>query len=158
MTLRWWGSGETPSDEPRYVRVAAYALCLDDGRVLLCRIAPGYSEPGAWTLPGGGLEFGEPPEVGVLRELEEESGLRGETTALLAVDSDVFRPRPGRESYLQSLRIVYRVRVVGGDVRNETDGSTDECAWVPLAGVRSLPLVSLAELGVRLAEAELARA
>ena len=151
---RWWGSGESADDGPRYVRIAAYALCLDAGRLLLARIAPGYSDPGSWTLPGGGLEFGETPEVGVLRELEEETGLRGETAALLAVDSEVFGPRPGRESYLQSLRIVYRVRVTGGDIRNERDGSSDECAWVPLEDIAGLRLVNLAELGVRLARAD----
>ena len=151
---RWWGSGESANDGTRYVRIAAYALCLDGGRLLLARIAPGYSDPGSWTLPGGGLEFGEAPDVGVLRELEEETGLRGETPALLAVDSEVFGPRPGRGSYLQSLRIVYRVRVTGGDIRHERDGSTDECAWVPLEEIAGLRLVNLAELGVRLARAD----
>ncbi|HEX6656334.1 MAG TPA: NUDIX domain-containing protein [Candidatus Limnocylindria bacterium] len=48
----------------RVTRVAAYALCVEDGRILLCRIAPGYwSGVGAWTLPGGGLDFGESPRA-----------------------------------------------------------------------------------------------
>ncbi len=158
MTARWWGSGETPSDEPRYVRIAACALCLEDGRLLLARVSPGYAEAGAWTLPGGGLEFGEPPETGVLRELEEETGLRGETVALLAVDTQVYGPRAGRDGYLLAVRIIYRVRVVGGDLRNERDGSTDESSWVPLADVASLQLVPLAEVGLRLAQAEVATA
>ena len=47
-------------------RVAAYALSTDEsGRILLCRIAPSIAAGEIWTLPGGGLEFGEPPEVAV---------------------------------------------------------------------------------------------
>jgi ADP-ribose pyrophosphatase YjhB (NUDIX family) len=155
VTVRWWGSGEIPSNEPRYVRIAACALCVEDGRLLLARVSTGYAEAGAWTLPGGGLEFGERPETGVLRELEEECGLRGETAALLAIDSQVYGPRAGRDGHLLALRIIYRVRVTGGELRNERDGSTDECSWVALVDVPALPLVPLAEVGLRLARAEL---
>ena len=156
MTTRAWGSGETPADAGRYIRVAAYAVCVDAEQVLLARVAPPYPDAGAWTLPGGGLEFGERPEVGVVRELEEETGLLGEAVSLLAVDSEVYGPRPGRQSWLQSLRIVYRVRVTGGALRHEVDGSTDMSAWVPLADADRHGLVSLAALGVRLAREDVA--
>ena len=64
-------------------RLAAYAWCEAEDAVLLCRIAPGYPDPGAWTLPGGGLDFGEDPADGVLRELREETGLGGQIDGLL---------------------------------------------------------------------------
>ncbi len=151
MTERWWGADEAPQRAERFIRIAAYALCVDDGRILLARISRGFPDAGSWTLPGGGLEFGEPPDTGLLRELEEESGLRGDVLSLLAVDSELYGPRPGRESWVQSLRIVYRVGIVGGDLRHERDGSSDQCAWLPLEEVDSLALVSLAQLGARLA-------
>ena len=45
-------------------RVAAYALCVDEaGRILLCRMAPSIIAGEVWTLPGGGLQFGESPET-----------------------------------------------------------------------------------------------
>ena len=44
--------------------------------------------PGSWTLPGGGLDFGEDPEAGALRELGEETGLEGEVRGLLGVHSN----------------------------------------------------------------------
>ena len=37
---------------------------------------PGLAWAGMWDLPGGGLEGAETPEACVLRELEEEFGLR----------------------------------------------------------------------------------
>lgn len=46
------------------------------GRVLLVR----HSYVGGWQLPGGGVSGGEPPELTIVRELEEEVGL-AESTA-----------------------------------------------------------------------------
>lgn len=55
-----------------------------DNHVLLVRRSV---EPkiGWWCLPGGFLEIGETPESGALRELAEETGLRGEIGTLLGV-------------------------------------------------------------------------
>ena len=62
---------EGPPDR-HVTRVAAYALCKRDGRILLCRIGPGpWTAVGRWTLPGGGIDFGEPPADAALRELTE---------------------------------------------------------------------------------------
>ena len=30
---------------------------------------------------------------------------------------------------MHAIRIVYRVRIIGGELRDEVDGSTDTCAW-----------------------------
>src|SRR5687767_14282996 len=110
-------------------RVAAYALSIDEGgRILLCRIAPSIAPGEIWTLPGGGLDFGEPPEVAVLRELAEESGYRGEVLGLVDVKDRVVTDSDGG-GRMHAIRIVYRVRVTGGDPRDEVDGSTDMCAW-----------------------------
>ena len=53
------------------VALGAVALIVDrQGKVLLVR----HSYRGDWSLPGGGIERGEPPVVGVMRELREELG------------------------------------------------------------------------------------
>jgi len=56
------------------LRVGAYAVCLRDGAVLLARLIG--ADPPLWTLPGGGLDHGEDPRDGAIREVEEETGLR----------------------------------------------------------------------------------
>jgi len=138
-----------PDAPERATRVAAYALARDaDDRVLLARIGPGDPDPGAWTLPGGGLNFGEDPIEGALRELLEETGLIGEIDGLAGIDSRRYRreqTRSGRE--IHAIRIVYRVRIVGGTLRDEIGGSSDRAAWltpVEIAGLRVVDLVSFA--------------
>ena len=136
-------------------RIGAYALCVDDRRILLTRIAPGYwSGVGEWTLPGGGLEFGEDPRDGALRELTEETGLRGEILEIADVLSwsDRWRhPRDGADEAFHGLQVIYRVRIVGGELRPEVDGSTDEAAWFTLDEAVALPLVDLASAAVGMA-------
>jgi ADP-ribose pyrophosphatase YjhB (NUDIX family) len=145
-----------PGAPDRFVtRVAAYALCVADERILLCRIAPGpWTAVGRWTLPGGGLDFAEAPAEGALRELTEETGLTGEVIGLADVYSwsDRWRhPADGADEAFHALQVVYRVRITGGELRDEPDGSTDRAAWWRPDELSGLPLVRLAWDGVRLA-------
>jgi 8-oxo-dGTP diphosphatase len=107
----------------RIQRVAAYNVCVDtEQRLLLCRLSDITEAPGAWTLPGGGIDYGEPPEVGAIRELREETGLIGQIDELLAVDSMHRHVRVGENGgEYHSIRIVYRTTITGGTLTDETD-------------------------------------
>jgi G:T/U-mismatch repair DNA glycosylase/ADP-ribose pyrophosphatase YjhB (NUDIX family) len=60
----------------RPLRPAARALVVDPaGRVLLVRFQ--WHERSVWATPGGGIVPGETDEHALVRELAEESGLRG---------------------------------------------------------------------------------
>lgn len=129
------------------VRVAAYALCRDDaGRVLLCHIAPSVGVGDVWTLPGGGLDFGESPADAVIRELAEETGYEGEVDRLLDVTDRLFDM--DGESRLHAIRIVYAVRITGGDMRDEPDGSTDMCRWLTVEEAAGLRVGELARRAI----------
>jgi ADP-ribose pyrophosphatase YjhB (NUDIX family) len=129
------------------IRVAAYGVVTDGDRILLAH----WNESGrsGWTLPGGGIDPGEDPVDAVVREIAEETGYTAEAGELLGIDSKVipaehrFVPDAGP---LHALRIVYRARVVGGALRNERDGTTDEAAWFPLTAIpnRRVELVDIA--------------
>ncbi len=56
--------------------VVACALVDADGRVLIGQRQEGDDFPGMWEFPGGKVEPGETPETAIIREMEEELGVR----------------------------------------------------------------------------------
>lgn len=134
-------------------RLGSYSLCLDrEGRLLLARLSAIEVESGAWTLPGGGVDFGEHPDAAAIRELEEETGLVGELDGVAGIFSHVYERSPSAEGDdLHFLGIVYRVRIAGGELRDEVDGTTDTSAWFSPDELPDLRLVFLAKFGARLA-------
>jgi 8-oxo-dGTP pyrophosphatase MutT (NUDIX family) len=138
------------------LRVAAYCIIVgEDGRLLLSH----WNENGSsgWTLPGGGLDPYEDPADAAVREVFEETGYYAELDELLGIDSHIVPAEHrfhGATEPLQALRIVYRAHVVGGELTNELDGSTDEAAWFDLGEVGALKRVGLVEVGLKLAGIE----
>jgi len=124
------------------VRLASYAWVERGDAVLLCRISASDLGGGHWSLPGGGLDFGEEPEVGVLRELREETGLSGTVGELLGIRSAVLEPpETKRGDRIQNVGLLYRVAAHEGELVMEVGGSTDLAAWIPIAELDTLPLV-----------------
>ncbi|MCI4043723.1 NUDIX hydrolase [Streptomyces sp. TRM75563] len=135
-------------------RLAAYAVCIEDGRVLLTQAVEPDGER-TWTLPGGGVEHAEDPFDAVIREVAEETGLEAVVERLLGVDSRVIpageRRRPGAPE-LQNVGVFYRVRVTGGRLRPEPNGDTAGSVWTPLSDVGRLRRSSLVDIGIDLAQ------
>ena len=118
---------------PKRQRVAAYAVIIRDGRILLSRLSPSITSEELWTLPGGGLDHGEDPRDAVIREIYEETGLHavvGETARVYSAHlPGVWRD--GRRVDAHALRIVYDgwVPIDAPEPRVvEVDGSTAEAA------------------------------
>lgn len=131
----------------RRTRVAAYGLLVDGHQILLCRLSKQLPRhTGRWTLPGGGIDFGESPESAMIREVYEETGLIVEAAGLAGVDS-IIADAGGIPCH--SIRIIYRAKIVGGTLRNEVRGSTDLCQWWPRNECPDL--VDLVHVGLRLA-------
>ena len=134
----------TTSTGVERVRLAAYAWIERGDALLLCRIAAPDIAAGQWTLPGGGLDFGEDPLDGVLRELREETGLVGTVGELLGVRSAILEPEmTKRGDRLHVVGVLYRVDAADADLVMEVDGSTDLAAWIPFAELDALPAVPL---------------
>ena len=62
--------------------VAAAALINEAGRVLVTQRPSGKPYAGLWEFPGGKLEAGEPLALALIRELDEELGLRVQPNCL----------------------------------------------------------------------------
>ena len=60
----------------KIVLVAACALIDVDGRVLIAKRPSGKALAGLWEFPGGKVEPGETPEACLIRELDEELGIK----------------------------------------------------------------------------------
>ena len=132
--------------------MATYGWIERDGMVLLSKIAPECSGAGCWTLPGGGIEWGEHPEEALHRELYEETGLRGTIEGFLGVDS-LCLPPSDFNSYtdMHTVRLIYRMAASGTPRVTELTGSTIDAAWLPLDNVADLPIVSLVSEAHRMA-------
>lgn len=128
-------------------RVAAYGVIVREGQVLLSH----WLEGERWTLPGGGLEFGEAPTDAAGREILEETGYSASVGALLGIDSFVI---PGHERIhgegipLHSIQVVYEARVVSGELTDEIGGSSDRAQWFDLGEVAELPRVRHVDFGL----------
>ena len=144
--------GQDGPPSPR-TRLGSYAVILDEtNRIVLVRLAPDEVEAGAWTLPGGGVEYGEHPDDAVLREVEEETGLVGRIDAILGIFSKVYqRSRAANGADLHFVGFLYRVTPIGGSLRDEVDGSSDAAAWVAPADLSGVRLVGVARHAIELA-------
>jgi ADP-ribose pyrophosphatase YjhB (NUDIX family) len=135
----------------RRQRLAAYGLAYDGERLLVTQLSATTPMPGAWTLPGGGVDHGEHPAGALVREFAEETGLAAEVGDLLGVFSTHFRGRApsGVLEDFHGLRLVYAVRVDGARPPHvvDTGGTTSAVAWHPLDRLGELvttPLLSQA--------------
>ncbi|MER5177191.1 NUDIX hydrolase [Streptomyces sp. NPDC002896] len=133
------------------LRVAAYAVCVREGQMLLARWVAGDGSR-HWTLPGGGMDHGEDPYDTVIREVDEETGYTVQPAALLGVHSVLRRypRRLGTVADFHGLRIVYEAQITGGSLRYEEDGSTDMAAWHGLDDVPRLQRVELVDIALQM--------
>jgi 8-oxo-dGTP diphosphatase len=98
----------------RNAKPCAGALVVRNGQVLLGRraIEPGL---GLWDIPGGFLEPWEHPADGATREVLEETGLKIQTTSLLAVVMDTYHDQ------FYTLNVYYLAEVLDGDQQAADD-------------------------------------
>jgi len=117
-----------PDGEPRHA-LTADAVVFDGERVLLVRRGnPPFR--GRLALPGGFVEGSESCEEAVLRELAEETGLKGRIAGLVGVYS-----APGRDPRGPTCTTTYLVERTGGRLRAGDDAAA--ARFVPLRRARA---------------------
>jgi ADP-ribose pyrophosphatase YjhB (NUDIX family) len=150
----------------RMQRLGAYALVLrgdPEAEVLLTRLSPRGYHTGSWTLPGGGIDHGERPADALVREVEEECGVRASVGELLLVHDERFSGTApsGRFEDFHAVSLVFAATVPPDAVPRvlELDGTTDEVAWVPVAEVTggARPVLDVVHEGLAAALSKLGR-
>jgi 8-oxo-dGTP diphosphatase len=123
--------------EERVQRVGSYAFITAEDHVLLSLLNRGPNR-GKWTLIGGGIEFGESPLNALMREIEEEAGIR---TTVKPVLLEVFshdyllKDTDGTIKHMHFIGVVHTLKLPKM-LPNKLDGdgsSSDGTRWFPLA-------------------------
>jgi 8-oxo-dGTP diphosphatase len=130
--------------------VGVGGVVVRDGRALLIRRG---KEPlyGRWVVPGGTVELGETLEEAVVREMEEETGLRVEPVEILTVFDRIDR-EDGRVAW-HFVIVDYLCRWRAGEARAASDAL--EVAWV---SDEELPAYDLPAKALEVVRDALARA
>lgn len=127
-------------------RVTIKGLYVQGGKVLLVREGSGENE--RWEMPGGGLDFGEDPHVGLVREVREEMGLvlSKVSKSPLYVWPYKYVGKRGVEWYY-SLVVAYRV-----EFQNLDFTPTSECEALEFFSKEDLKNIRLSGQAKRLLE------
>jgi mutator protein MutT len=110
------------------LETSAGGLVVDGDRVALIarRTRDGSLQ---WVLPKGHLEAGETAEQAAVREVEEETGIRGEVVEPVGT-IDYWFAAPGRRVHKTVHHFL--LRAVSGELSDD-DVEVEQVAWVPLA-------------------------
>jgi 8-oxo-dGTP pyrophosphatase MutT (NUDIX family) len=133
------------------------------GRWFLAAIRPGGKPAGTWALPKGLIGRRENAEETALREVEEETGVRGRPLGKLGDVRYVYTWAGERIFKVVSFYLVRYAAGRLGDLSPELAHEVEEARWLPLEeaprllaykGEREMAEQALAELGRRFPKAK----
>lgn len=130
-----------------YQRLGAYAVVVAEfhGTPSLLLTTFARVDRQLWGLPGGGLDPGEDPADGAVREVWEETGQHISDLVPLDLVSRHWTGRApsGRLEDYHAVSAVYRgeCRDPRSPVIHDVGGSTADAAWIPVADLPVTPLL-----------------
>ncbi len=115
-------------------QIGVKAIIEKDGKILLLKRSEKYDHlKDAWDIPGGRINFGEDPEEGLKREIEEETGLELQEIKQILDASTVFK---NEEKHI--VRITYLCTVEDGDHNISNEHTHME--WILKEDVKKLEM------------------
>ena len=102
------------------------------GRYWIAAIRPAGKPEGVWALPKGVIDRGEDPEATAVREVAEETGLRGRSLGKLGDVKYVYTLRGQRIFKVVSFYLVRHRGGRIGDIPPQFAREVAEARWLPL--------------------------
>lgn len=145
---------EIESKFGNHLRMRVNGILIQDEKILMIKHLMGSGRI-LWSVPGGGMQFGQNAKSNLKREFEEETGLNVEVIDYLFVHEYLNPP-------LHALEHFFSVKWTNGDLKLGTDPELtaenqiiNEIRWMSLKDIHSLPQNSLHQIfwGIKSLEA-----
>jgi 8-oxo-dGTP diphosphatase len=128
----WNAHGPTLVPGLPVVLVVAGVLVDADRRVLLAQRPEGKSMAGLWEFPGGKIDDREPPQLALIRELDEELGIETRPGCL--------RPLTFASHAYAGFHLLMPVFLIRSWRGVATGREGQDLAWVPPNRLREFPM------------------
>jgi 8-oxo-dGTP diphosphatase len=103
------------------------------GRLMVAAIRPRGKPEGVWALPKGNIDDGERPDETAVREVWEETGVRGSLVEKLGDVKYTYTRRGGvRVFKIVSFYLLRAGRGRIGELEESMRREVDEARWLPL--------------------------
>ena len=120
------------------------AIINKEGKLFLAlRSQKTKNERGLWETPGGGLEFGEKMEEAIIREMNEEYGIKINPIRVLHV-FDHLLP----EEKQHWIAISFLAEIESGEPIIKEPRKCDQIGWFTLAEIEKMPLTLTAKMDI----------
>lgn len=127
------------STEDLVWRPSVYGIVVKEGKIL---VSKQFGDK--YDLPGGGLDLGELPEDGVIREVKEETGIDVRSPQLIGFENSFFQSSHSKQNESYHCIMLYFVcEYSGGEL--STDGFDEDevkyaelAEWVPMESLDTL--------------------
>lgn len=123
-----------PKEELMF-RASVYAIIIDNGNVLLLNT----THTGTYSLPGGGIEIGEPIQDALRREVREETGLEIEIVSFFRFEEQFFYYDPAEVAF-HSFLFFYVCHPKTMELCRDSeveDDSVEKPRWIAIEGLES---------------------
>ena len=146
----------------QFKHIGAYGLIIDNNNIVLINKVGGpYS--GKLDLPGGTIEWGETPSEALIRELEEEGGIKVDEYELFDGNSVTFEwSHKGEIEKGHHIGFFYKINKYENNIKNDIsiDSINDDskgAKWYEINSLRksnlsSIAIIEIEKLGYKLEE------
>ncbi|GAB3538922.1 NUDIX hydrolase [Pontibacter brevis] len=121
------------------LRVRVCGICIHNNKLLLVRHGSTVGNENFWAPPGGGLQYGETMQAGLVREIQEETGLEVQVERFLFVNEFLQPP-------LHAVEFFFEVNVKGGSLVTGADPEAtaeeqliEQVQWLALKELQAIP-------------------